>query len=413
MGLYNPQPTVEIGGISYTSLTIAQIQITAGRSTVDEQPRAGFCTIRLLNATGLTPVVQLNDTTHINIVTSAGSDPRIFSGYVTDIQRTVRQAGPNGLVTETVVTAVGPLARLARFGTAATYPKQYDGDRIAAILQDAYTTSWDEVASAITWNSVDPALTWLNYDPGYVGTIDTPGDYEMYAYSGGIVSAASLCADVAKSGLGVLYETPEGYINYDSSTARIDRAALTGFTEIDAGYIAAIGLESNSSIATMVNDLTVTYKNGAQVSGDDSDSIGIYGRFAAVLTTYLESGTAAQQQLDHYLATRSLARINLGAVTIALHNSDLPDSIRDTLIGAYCGLPIFIPNLPIQLVPTGFTGFVEGYRWEITNKTATLTMNVSDYGLTAITQAWLQVNPAEAWNTISATLEWQDARIVA
>ena len=40
-------------------------------------------------------------------------------------------------------------------------------------------------------------------------------------------------------------------------------------------------------------------------------------------------------------------------------------------------------------------------------------MNVSDYGLTAVQQAWLQVNATELWNTISAALEWQDAKVVA
>lgn len=412
MTVYNPQPTVTIAGREWTSNVIDRIAITSGRTSVDEQPRAGYATITLVNYTGITPTLKLNDTVHINVVDSSGVDPRLFAGYITDIQRRIIANGPNGHVNEVIVTAVGPLARLARFATAATYPKQYDGDRIASILADAYTTSWNELPGTLQWEDVDPAKTWATYDPGYIGIIDTPGDFEMVAYANGIASAASLCADVAKSGLGVLYETPQGYINYDAATARVDRAAL-GFLELDANYCTAIGMETASSIGDLVNDLTVVYKNDAEVSGDDADSIARYGLFAAKLGTLLESGTAAAQQLDHYLGTRSLERLNIGAITVPLHNPALPDATRDALLGVFCGTPLSVPDFPTELLPTGFQGFVEGYRWEITNKTATLTMNVSDYGLTAITQAWLQVNPAEAWNTISATLEWQDARIVA
>lgn len=412
MTVYDPNPTVTIAGVDWRSNILEQITITAGRTSVDEQPRAGYCTIRLVNYTGIPPTLKLNDPVQVNVDNSAGVDPRLFAGYITDIQRRIVANGTRGHVNEVIVTAVGPLARLARFGTAATYPKQYDGDRIAAILTDAYTTSWDEVLSSLTWATTDPALTWLNYDPGYVGTVDTPGDFKMVAYSGGIASAASLCQEVAKSALGVLYETPDGYINYDSATARVDRAAL-GLLELDANYATAIGMETASNVGELINDLVVVYKNGAKVSDDDPDSIAIYGKFAAKLTTLLESGTAAQQQLDHYLATRSLERLNVGAISVPLHNPDLPDATRDALLGVFCGTPVYIPGFPTELLATGFTGFVEGYRWDITRKTATLTMNVSDYGLTAIEQAWLQVNPAETWNTVNATLRWPDAKVIS
>lgn len=413
MTIYNPQPSVTIAGRTWDANVLDGITITAGRSSIDEQPRAGYCQIRLVNYTGVAPQIHLNDTVQVNVADSSGTDPRLFAGYITDIQRRMIGTGSKGRVNEVVITAVGPLARLSRFATAATYPKQFDGDRIAAILNDAYTTSWDELPATMQWDDIDPTKTWVTYEPGYVGTVDTPGDFEIVDYSGGIASALSLCDQVAKSALGVLYETPAGYINYDSATARVDRAAASGFLELDANYCIGVGMETSASIGDMINSLTVSYKNNLEVSGDDADSINRYGLFAAKLTTLLESGTAAQQQLDQYLGTRSLERLNIGAVTVPLHNPDLPAATRDALLGVFCGTPLSVPDFPTSLLPTGFTGFVEGYRWEITNKTATLTMNVSDYGLTAIQQAWLQVNAAEAWNTLSATLEWQDVRIPA
>ena len=412
MTLYNPNPTVTIAGREWASNVINSISITAGRSTVEEQPRAGYCTIRLVNYTSIPPTIRLNDTVHVNIANSSGIDPRLFTGYVTDVGRRIINTGTRGIVTEVTVTAVGPLARLARLGTESTYPKQFDGDRITSILTDAFTTSWNEVPAALAWNAADPVKTWDTYDPGYVGTIDAPGDYEIVAYTGGIVSAQSHCDEVAKSGLGVLYETPDGLVNYDSATARIDRAAL-GYLTLSANDCIGLGMETQTNIGELVNRLTVAYKNGAETTAEDSDSILRYGLFAAKLSTLLEQGTQAVQQRDHYLQTRSLERFNVGAVTVPLHNPDLPDATRDALIGVFCGTPLAIPDFPTTLLPTGFSGFVEGYRWDITNKTATVTMNVSDFGLTAIQQAWLQVNPIELWNTLSATLQWQDARIVA
>ena len=412
MGTYDPNPSVSIGGRTWNANVIDGISITAGRTNVDEQPRAGYCTIRLVNYTGITPTIRLNDTVTVNIANSAGIDPSLFSGYVTDVQRRIIGTGPRATVNEVIVTAVGPLARLARLGTQSTYPKAYDGDRIAAILGDAFTTSWDEVASTLTWATAPATKTWNTYDPGYVGSIDTPGDYEVVSYSGGIVSAQSLCDQVAKTGLGVLYETPEGLVNYDSATARIDRAA-GGFLTLSADDCIGVGMETSSSIGDLVNRITVTYKNNAETTAEDGDSILRYGLFAAKLSTLLESGTAAAQQRDHYLNTRSLERFNVGAVTVPLHNPDLPDATRDALIGVFCGTPLAIPDFPTTLLPAGFTGFVEGYSWEITKKTALLRMNVSDYGLTAVQQAWLQVNATELWNTISAALEWQDAKVVA
>lgn len=411
MTVYDPNPTVTINGAEYTSNVINNITISAGRSNIDEQPRAGYAQIRLVNYIGIPPIIKLNDPVHISVSNSAGVDPRLFAGYVTDIGRRIIANGNKGIVSEVIVQAVGPLARLARFATEATYPKEYDGDRIARMLQSVYTTSWNEVDPALTWTTVDPTKTWITYDPGYVGTIDTPGDYGLVAYDGGITSVQAHANNVAKSALGVLYETPEGVINYDSGSARIDRATA-GVLEIDANYTTGLGLETTSSIGDLVNDIVVTYKNGAQTQASDLASINKYGLFAAEVSTLLEQQTAAEQQRDHYLATRAWESLSVGSISLHLHNPDLPDALRDALLGVFCGFPIAVPNFPVQLLATGFTGFVEGYRWEITNKTATLTMNVSDYGMNAVTQAWVQVNPALTWDTMATTITWNDARLI-
>lgn len=413
MTAYDPQPVVTIGGVDYTSETINFVQITAGRSSINEQPRAGYATISLVIIDGTYPAITLNDVVGVNIANSDGTDPHIFTGYVTDVTRSIQAHGVTGTVVQIDVTVAGPLARLAKLQTAATYAKQYDGDRITAILQDAFATSWDEITpTTLTWATVDPTKTWLTYDQGYVGTVATPGAYELHSYSGGLVEALSFANNCANSALGILYEDGDGLINYDTATTRQDNAAANGFTTVSSDYITATGAAASSRIADLINQITITYKDNGTYTAKNQDSIGVYGLFAAQRSTYLEKLAEATQQATLFLETRSIPRDNLAAINVPLHNPALPDATRDALIGVYCGFPISVPDMPTSIYQDPFIGYVEGYVWRITQHTADLTMTLSDYGLTALTQAWQQVNAAETWQTIQPTLTWENATVV-
>lgn len=413
MTLYNPQPVVTLAGVNWASDTVNSITITGGRSSVDDQPRASYCKISLVNYADRTPSLQLNDRVEVTVLDSSGNDPVLFDGYVTDIERSVLHWGPQGETIAVDITCVGPLARLARLATDATYPKQYDGERIGAILNDVLALEWDELDPALIWDDIPSLLNWITIDPGYVGTIASPGDFEISMYDQGIAASDSLCDAVARSSLGVLYETPDGLINYDTASTRKNRAASSGFLELDAGYLRPQGLNTASRISELINDLSIVYKNGAAVSGTVPPSILQYGNFSASISTMLEQVDQAQAQLDLYLETRSIARSTVGGITVPLHNPDLPDATRDALLGAYCGMPIQIPNLPHQITALTFRGFAEGYVWNITNKTADLSMIVSDYALSAIQEAWRQVDTSEAWNNINTSLSWAEATEVA
>lgn len=413
MALYNPNPTVTIGGTDYTSETVNRVTITTGRPNVDQQPRAGYSTIQLRIPDGTYPAIQINDPAYVSIVTSSGSDPKIFSGTVSDVTRRVSAYGSTGNIVDLDVTVVGPLARMGRYNTSAAYAKQFDGDRIAAILQDVFSTEWAEVLPTLIWSAVDPAKTWQTYDTGYAGTVDTPGSYEIVAYSGGAVAAASLAQNVAQSALGVLWESADGNINYSDAASRVTDVANNGFHDIDAGYASTANLSTNSTSGDLINSMTINYKAGAGVSDTRPVSIEAYGLFASQRSTYLELKAAAEQQLALFLDTRSIPRVNLQAITIPLDNPNLPDATRDALIGAYVGMPISIPNLPATLTNQPFSGFLEGWTWNVSQKQASITLTLSDYGLSAIQQAWNQVSIAEVWNTVSTTLKWENATVVA
>jgi len=411
---YVPDPIVTIDGVDYTGSTVNSISIDSGRSSVDEQPRAGHATINLVILDDSFPAIELGNRLAVSIVDSIGGRHSIFTGFITDVVRSIGAQGGVGYVTNISITVVGPLAQMARFATSPNYAKEYDGTRIANILASVFAESWNEVNPALTWSAVTAGIDWAHYDPsGYVGTVETPGDYQLVNWGGGEVAADSLAAQVANSALGVLYESGDGYINYYSATARADNVATNGFLTITADKIVGSGLSSSMSTANLINLLTVEYDNGSSVTGQNADSIDLYGTYSSSRSTLLEKAAEANQQLTLMLETRSYPRENLSTVTVPLDNPTLDAAILDALIGVYCGLPVAITGLPSTIRSYPFAGFVEGHQWQITRTLASLTLTLSDYGLTQIQQNWGQVNPAETWNTLSLTLDWENARSVA
>lgn len=413
MPAWNPQPQVTIGGIDFTSDTVDRVTINSGRMTVEDQPRAGYANISLIVLDNTYPTITLNAVVVISVVDSTAAHVPIFTGYITDVDRTIDRAGTVANTVKINITAAGPLSRLAKFLTADSYAKEYDGTRITNILADVFSTSWNEVApTTLTWAAVDPAKTWLTYDPGYVGTVETPGDYELTAYSGGAVEALSLSRLVANSGLGILYETGDGLVNYDSATTRIDRVIAEGFLELDADYISSTSVSSSSRTADLINQITISYKNNQTVTAQDDNSVATYGLFSGRRSTYLELTAQAEQQRDFFLNTRALPRVSINAISIPLQNPNLGNALRDDLLDCFCGTPLTIPNLPTAVYDAPFNGFIEGLSWIITQYTADLTLTVSEYGLSSIEQAWQQVAAAETWQTIQPTLTWENAQVV-
>ena len=413
MTAYDPLPTVTIGGITYTSDTINAIQTTSGRNTVDEQPRAGYATISLIDVNGTYPTITLNQAVRVTVKDSTGvTDEPVFYGYVTDIQRTIQAHGVTGMAVQIDVTVAGPISRLARILTAASYPKEFDGDRVEQILLDYEATAWNEVNPLTTWATIDPALTWATYDPAFVGNIDTPGSYEITEYNGNPVSAISHLNQVASSALGVLWESSDGLVNYSDAASRLTKVANDGFLQIDSQYLSGIGLSAKSSLGNLINDFRVTYKNSQIEVGTDPVSIATWGQFVGQKDTLLENKADAEDMVQLYLTTRAYPRNSLQTVTIPLHNDQLPDGLRDALIAISIGSPITIPDIPQPIYDGPFFGFVEGVSYTMARKAAAVTLYISEYALSQIEQAWQQVDDAELWNTISATLTWENATVV-
>lgn len=414
MAIYSPYTTVTIDGVAYSGDAVNQVRVTLGRSNVDEQPRAGVGQVTLVTYDGQIPTVSLNSRVTVRVKLSNGSTNHgVYAGYVTKITRSMRAAGASGYATDTTLQLIGNLAKLAQKPSDATYPKQFDGDRIFDLIYNTFGDTWSGTAPGLTWDDVDPTITWATYEQGEIGTIDTPGDYEVTAFNDGVVSAQSLANLTANSALGILWEDGEGRINYDSATHRINYAANNGYVNIPSDYLAVTGLDSETDANNITNDVTVSYKNNQEKTGSDFTSIATYGRVARKWSTILENGTDAEQIKELYLTTRAVPRENLAAVTIPLHNPNLGSALRDNLIQVFNGMPVALPDLPPSIYAQGFNGFVEAYEFDLSRQTANLTISLSDYALTAIQQSWEQVGASETWLTLSPTLTWVNAKVVA
>lgn len=411
---YTIDPRVTINGIEYRDKTINGVSLTNGRTTVDEQPRAGYATITLVTPDNTYPTIQIDQKVVVQVDNSAGTPVTLWTGWVSDIETSLVAYGATGRLNQQRITAVGSLTKLNRRLVGFNgYPKENDGDRVFDIIKEGTGITWAEYSpNNQQWQNVNPLLQWQNVDI-LVGTIDRPGDFELVAYSGGEASALGLAQAAALSGLGVLYESPDGKINYSDYSSRTDAVALNGFTDIDTDAILANGLSSVSRLADLANDVEVIYKNNQTEQDTNTSSVALYGTFAAKINTLLELQNDAEQRVEYYLETRAFPRTRLNQITLALHLDQVSNTMRNAMLPMQVSKPIRIAGLPTSIYPDVFTGFVEGFTWTINRNELFLTLNVSEYALSQLAMNWLQVPPTVEWQDVSATLEWQEARVVA
>ncbi len=263
----------------------------------------------------------------------------------------------------------------------------------------------------LTWSAVSNIATWANWDgtnqtlvDDLVADIDTPGTYELTAYTGGVANALSLAQEAAQSGRGFLYEAPDGSIHYESYTSRATQTPLT-LTDDD---LLAVGLRQAAQWSEIVNDVTLTYKNNQEKYAADYTSQQSYGELSGSRSTQLENGADAQSQANSFLESRAYPRTYPEELTIPLHSPTVSDATRDALILMHVGSAVYTQDLPAVFGGT-FDGFVEGIKWNLDRYTATMTLICSAISETYPNQVWLQIAPTITWAGYTpTTTEWQD-----
>lgn len=413
MTAYSPNPTVEIdGGVFYPSNTFAQIRISSGRRNVLDQPNAGYVNVELWTDANQPLDIELSDSLKISVDKATTGTQTLFTGTISDIRIELAGYGSVGSMAVYTVTAVGSLALInKRLAGSTGYSKEYDGTRIYNILREALVTEWDDLDSVTTWADLPNTVTWASYDATNEAlvndlstSIDQPGQYELTAYTDGDANALTLVQQAAQSGRGVLWEHNDGALHYDDYAAR----ALLTPLELTGADLSTTGLSTNNQWGDVINDVTITYKNNASKNAQDSQSKILYGQLAASKTTQLENGADAQEQADAYLESRAYPRIYPETFTVPLHSPTVSDATRDALLDVGCNTRISTSALPAVFGST-FDGFVEGWEWNLTRDLCTLTMYVSAYSETYLSQIWLQVPQTTTWSGYNPTTDWNNA----
>ena len=415
MTVFNPIWYVAIDGVEYTNFVLSNLTATSGRSNIYEQAQAGYCTLSLYNVSQSNVDININDSVTIQLKNSVGAFIPIFGGSVVDVTIGVAASGSVGISQQINIIAVGALARLQKALTNGVISKEFDGDQILDVLTDLLVNNWSEVAPSVQWNTYDPTTTWATAENTGLGEIDTPGTYELAARSSSRIDVYSLVSALATSGLGYIYESATGAISYADSSHRSIYLATYGYTDVSAAQSIATGLQIVTRAGDIRNSVTIKYgaTSSSEKSATDPLSISQYGQLASIVTTTLHNAADAQDQADFYLGLRANPYPMLTSITFELTNPEIDDADRDALISIFMGLPLRIADLPLNMSAGTYLGFVEGWQFSASYNTVSVTALLSPLAFSLQAMQWDEVPIAEHWNTISGSLEWQDAIVVA
>ena len=415
MTQWNPVWLVEIDGVAYTDAVLANLTIRSGRTNIYEQAQAGYVNLQLLDVTQSIIPVSINSTVSVSIKDTSGTFVPIFGGNVVDVGIEVRDVG-SVLFTQTYnILALGALARLPKALTNGVLSKEFDGDQIYDVLFPLLFGQWQSVPGALTWATYDPTTTWANAENTGLGEIDRPGNYELAARSSSRTDVYSLVSALATSGLGYIYEDAAGRIGYADSTHRTTYLAANGYVEVDANQARAAGLRIQTRVGDVRNSVTIKYNatSSAEQSASDAASIALYGSLAQIITTTLHNSADATAQANFYLTLRANPQPIFNEITFDLTNPELDNGDRDNLLGVFMGQPLSIVNLPLNMSSGAFQGFVEGWSFQASYNQLSVTLLLSPLAYSLQAMAWNEVPITETWSSVSPTLDWEHATIVA
>lgn len=414
MSVWTPDWRIKIEGVEYTNLTLSNLTITSGRTDIYRQPVAGYCRLQLKN-NDLSPIVfDVNDGVTVEVKNDAGSWIVLFGGNITDINVAVTAAGGIGISQTIAITALGALARLPKAVYTGNLAQGTDGHQMREVLESVLFANWNLVPAATTWATYDPTVQWQDAENTGLGEIDS-GDYVLDAENGIVNDVYSIASNIATSGLGYLYESNDGLINYADSTHRTEYFSANGYVDLDARHALAGNITTKKRSGDVRNSITLQYTSSGNSEVTDSNlaSIAQYGELAQTIRTYLKNQNDAENQAAFYLALRAYPQSVFDSVTFALGNPEIDEIDRSAMLSIFMGMPINLQNLPVNMNNGEFQGFVEGWTFQATVSDLKLTMVVSPLSFSLQAFRWSSVPVTEYWNTLSPTLTWEQATVVA
>jgi hypothetical protein len=415
MTAWSPDWKLTVAGVDYTDIAISDIQHQAGRDDIYQQPNPSYLQITFVALSGQTLPFNINDSLSLQVKDTSAAYVNIFGGDITDITVSVGATGSNATVIEYTVLAMGSLVKLAKEIYNGTISQDEDGNQIYDLLSSVLLGTWNDVPSATTWAGYDATETWANAQNLGLGEIDQPGLYTMENRAAEPETIYNIASLIANSAFGYLYEDNEGNIGYADADHRQNYLLTNGYVDLSANHALGQGLSTITRSGDIRNDVYINYGNnfGSQKTATSASSIETYGYKAESINSVLHSAVDAQAVADRYIAQRAFPQPAFQSITFPITNPEIDNNDRDNLLGVFMGQPLNIQNLPAQISSGEFEGYVEGWSWSTRFNELFLTINLSPVAYSQVVMSWNIVPIGEAWNTLSATLTWEYATIVA
>jgi hypothetical protein len=415
MSVWTPDWKLTVAGVDYTDIAISDIVHQSGRTDIYTQPSPSYLQITLVALSDQTLPFDINDSLSLQVKDSSATYVSLFGGDITDITTEVQQTGNKATVVSYTLLAMGALVKLAKEIYNDTLAQDQDGDQIYELLASVLLGSWNEVPAASTWATYDATETWSNAVNIGLGEIDQPGLYTMENRAANPDTVYNIASDIANSAFGYMYEDNNGNIGYADADHRQTYLIANGYVDLDANQALGSGLATTTRSADIRNDIYINYGNnyGSQETATSAASIALYGYKAESINSLLHDATDAQEVADRYINQRAYPLPRFDSITFPITNPEIDNSDRDDLLGVFMGMPVNIQNLPDQISNGEFEGYVEGWRWSTRFNELFLTLNVSPVAFSQVAMRWNSVPVVEAWNTLSPTLTWEYATIVA
>jgi len=415
MTAWSPVWKLTVGGTDYTNIAISDIQHQSGRTDIYLQPNPSFMQINLVALSGQTLPFDINDSLVLQVKNTSGTYVNIFGGDITDVTVSVEASGSISNVVQYSVLAMGSLVKLAKELYLGTISQDEDGNQIYDLLSSVLLGTWNDVPAASTWATYSATETWTNAVNIGLGEIDQPGLYTMENRAASADTIYNIASLIANSAFGYLYEDNEGNIGYADADHRQSYLINNGYIDLDANHALTQGLSTITRSGDIRNDVYINYGNnfGSQETATSATSIATYGYKAESIQSVLHSAVDAQEVADRYIAQRAFPQPAFQSITFPITNPEIDNSDRDNLLGVFMGQPLNIQNLPAQISTGEFEGYVEGWSWSTRFNELFLTINLSPVAYSQVAMRWNTVPIGEAWNTLSNTLTWEYATIVA
>jgi hypothetical protein len=415
MTVFTPDWKLTVGGVDYTDITISDVQHTAGRSDIYQQPLPSYMQVTLVALNNQTLPFEINDSFDLQVKDSTGSYVSLFGGDLTDVTVSVGATGQIATVIQYTILAMGTLTKLTKEIWDDNISQDEDGDQIYEILSSILLGTWNDVPAASQWSTYDATETWEDAVNLGLGEIDQPGLYTMTAQSTTVDTIYNIISDIANSAFGYIYEDNQGNIGYADADHRQNYLLINGYVELDARHALGQGLSTIMRSADVRNDIYINYGNNynSQVTATDAASIALYGYKAESINSRVQGAVDAQAIADRYIAQRAYPIPAFQSITFPITNPEIDNADRDDLLAVFMGMPVHIQNLPNQISGGDFEGYVEGWSWSTRFNELFLTINVSPVAFSQVAMRWNTTPATEAWNTLSPTLTWEYATIVA